>query len=97
MPAAPTTPMTPRLTGDGTGGPSDARAGPHGSGAADPPAADLVLAEVRLLRRPQGDREAVPLGGAALPARRRHARDAHPLAAGRAPARADMETPTASG
>ena len=50
--------------------------------AAHPPAADLLPAALRLLHRPQGHRQAVPVGGAALPAVRGPAGHVHPLAVG---------------
>ena len=87
---AASTPPTRPPTGAGTGSDeidSNERRPATGRGrgrqpAAHPPAAHVVRAALRVLHRPQGDRQAVPVGGAAVPAVRGPAGDAHPLAVG---------------
>src|SRR5207248_3962665 len=59
-----------------------ARTSARRGGAADPSAAYVLLAPVRVLHRSQGDREAIPLGRSPLPAPWRDPRDADPLAMG---------------
>src|SRR5207248_6087534 len=83
--AARTTRRTRRPSGAGNGGGSSrehARTSARRGGAADPSAAYVLLAPVRVLHRSQGDREAIPLGRSPLPAPWRDPRDADPLAMG---------------
>ena len=87
--SAGTTRPTPRRTGGGNGWRSDdaapeARVRRSGLSrrAAHPPRPDVVPEAVRLLARPQGHRQAVPLAGPRLPRDRRDDGDDDPLAAG---------------